>query len=108
MIHRYRLCVMIVAVLALAACGMPSVVKNSPGPDSAVDRASLVQSLKAAGATVEIHDSIRQPFFTPEGQLIGVGKTDLQVFEYPSEGDMEKEAAQIAPDGGSVGTSMVN
>jgi hypothetical protein len=55
-----------------------------------------------------VHDPIRQPFFQPAGQLIGVGNTDLQVFEYASVDDMEKEAARVAPDGGSVGTSMVN
>ena len=32
---------------------------------------------------------------------------DLQVFEYENSEAMEKEASQVAPDGGSIGTSMV-
>jgi hypothetical protein len=33
---------------------------------------------------------------------------DLQAFEYESAEAMAKEAALVAPDGGSVGTSMVD
>lgn len=32
---------------------------------------------------------------------------DVQVFEYENEEAMESEASQVAPDGGSIGTTMV-
>lgn len=72
------------------------------------DQASLVTALGAAGATVETGDPITQPFFTPEGKNIKVNGADVQVFEYESAEAMENEASQVAPDGGSIGTSMVN
>jgi hypothetical protein len=72
------------------------------------DQATLIAALKAAGATVEVGDSITQDFFRPEGHIIKVNGADVQVFEYESADAMENEASQVAPDGGSIGTSMVS
>ena len=72
------------------------------------DQATLIAALKAAGATVEVGDSITQDFFRPEGHIIKVNGADVQVFEYESAEAMENEASQVAPDGGSIGTSMVS
>ncbi|HEX9331151.1 MAG TPA: hypothetical protein VF896_04620, partial [Anaerolineales bacterium] len=63
--------------------------------------------LQEAGATIETGDSINQEFFTPEAHTVKVNGADLQVFEYKNAQAMEKEASQVAPDGGSVGTSMM-
>ncbi|MGE5251393.1 MAG: hypothetical protein ACM3QS_14410 [Bacteroidota bacterium] len=108
MIHRYVLGFLLLAGILLSACGRSQGPNPAAGPAKVEDPASLMEALKAAGKTVELHDPIRQPFFTPEGRLVGLGNTDLQVFEYPSAAEMEKEAAQVAPDGGSVGSSMIN
>jgi len=72
------------------------------------DQATLIAALKAAGATVEVGDSSTQDFFLPEGHIIKVNGADVQVFEYESAEAMENEASQVAPDGGSIGTSMVS
>jgi len=72
------------------------------------DQATLIAALKAAGETVEVGDSITQDFFRPEGHIIKVNGADVQVFEYESAAAMENEASQVAPDGGSIGTSMVS
>ena len=72
------------------------------------DQTTLIAALKAAGATVEVGDSITQDFFRPEGHIIKVNGADVQVFEYESADAMENEASQVAPDGGSIGTSMVS
>ncbi len=72
------------------------------------DQAGLVAALEAAGAQVEPGDPISQPFFTPEGQSLLVNEADIQVFEYPDGQAMEAEASQVAPDGTSVGTTMVD
>lgn len=82
----------------LAASGNSSGVQDLTG---------LVKALENAGATVESGEPITQTFFTPEGQTLKVNGADLQVFEYGSPEEMEKEAAEVAPDGGSVGTSMM-
>ncbi|HUE99887.1 MAG TPA: hypothetical protein VMN99_11575 [Anaerolineales bacterium] len=71
------------------------------------DYVSLVDALRAAGATVGPGDSVEQAFFSVTGQIIKVNGADVQVFEYESAEAMEAEAALVAPDGGSVGTSMV-
>jgi hypothetical protein len=73
-----------------------------------VDYVSRIDTLRAAGATVEPNGEITQPFFTPTGQAITVNRADVQVFEYPGEALAASEAAQVAPDGGSIGTNMVS
>jgi hypothetical protein len=81
---------------------------NSTSESQAVeDQASFIAALQAADATVEVGDPITQAFFTPKGKSIKVNGADVQVFEYESAEAMEKEASQVAPDGGSIGTSMV-
>ena len=80
----------------------------TPTPAPVVEEwASLMAALQAAGATVEVGDSLTQDFFTPEGHILTVNGADIQVFEYADTATMESEASQVAPDGGSVGTSMV-
>lgn len=94
---------LLVLALMLAACGNASA--NSGGPVE--DYASLVDALRAAGATVEPGDEVYQDFFTVDGRIIQVNGADVQVFEYETPEAMEAEAALVAPDGGSVGTSMI-
>lgn len=81
---------------------------TSPVADPVVEnQASLLLDLQHAGATTEVADTVIQDFFTPEGNIIRVNGEDIQVFEYEDAEAMEREAAQVAPDGGSVGTSMM-
>lgn len=78
-------------------------------PRAEEDTDSLIADLQAEGATTETGDSITQDFFNTEGQFITInGKEGVQVFEYESAEAMESDASQVAPDGGSIGTSMVN
>jgi len=72
------------------------------------DKAGLVTALQDAGAAVETGEPISQAFFTPEGSILKVNGADVQVFEYESIEAMQEEASQVAPDGGSIGTSMVS
>jgi len=98
----------LIFVFATVGCGSsptPSPTSESP---TVQDRASLLNILQAAGAKVETGDSITQEFFSPEGQTVKVNGADLQVFEYENAEAMESEASEVAPDGGSIGTSMVN
>ena len=67
----------------------------------------LSENLRATGASVEAGTSILQPFFSVPGRLLTVNESDVQVFEYPSLEEAERQAAQVAPDGSSVGTTMV-
>jgi hypothetical protein len=100
--------VFLVLALAMSSCGTSATPSPPSEPYTVQDQASLLSFLQAAGATVETGDPITQQFFTPEGQTLKVNGADLQVFEYESAEAMEKEASQVAPDGGSIGTSMVD
>lgn len=71
------------------------------------DNASLVEELRLMGNSVESLESIYQPFFTPQGQIIELNDEDIQVFEYSSEEEANKEAVQVSADGISVGTTML-
>ena len=93
-------------VLALVVSGCANTA--SPEPLVVEDQAGLIAALQAAGATVEVGDPISQDFFGPEGNILKVNGADVQVFEYESADTMENEASQVAPDGGSIGTSMVS
>ena len=71
------------------------------------DYVSLLDALRAAGATVEPGETVEQAFFGPVGQIIKVNATDVQVFEYPDDDAAEADAALVSEDGGSIGTTMV-
>lgn len=68
---------------------------------------SLIDNLRAAGATVEPVGEIEQVFFSVKGQSIMVNGNDVQVFEYADVAAADTDAALVATDGGSVGTTMV-
>ena len=69
---------------------------------------SLVDSLRAASATVEPAGTISQPFFEPEGQFLTVNGEDVQAFEFASEVEADAIAETVSVDGSSVGTSMIS
>jgi len=114
---RYRILPVLLFALTVSACGKVSTPTSppvstdspnmSPEPVIVEDRASLIAALEALGATVEVGEPITQAFFSPEGSIIKVNGADVQVFEYENAEAMENEASQVAPDGGSIGTSMV-
>ena len=86
------------------AAGTPIVSHGGP----VLDYVSLIDTLRAGGAKVDPNGSITQPFFTPVGAAIKVNGSDVQVFEYADNASADSSAAKVAPDGGSVGTSMVS
>ena len=97
---------------AISACGQSTKANVSPSaspkPLAVEDQNGLLSALNAAGATVEVGDSITKDFFSVEGQMVKVNGTDLQIFEYENAEAMEKDASQVAPNGGAIGTSMVS
>ena len=101
----------LVFAFTVSACGNAATsvpLSTEPAQPLAVeDKASFLTALQASDATAEIGDSVTQDFFSPEGSIIKVNGQDVQVFEYENNEAMENEASQVAPDGGSVGTSMM-
>jgi hypothetical protein len=97
---------LLMAAMLFAACAPQG--ESSAEPVEEADLGSLSQALRAAGATIESNETISQPFFSVEGQILKVNDADVQVFEYKSAEALETDAAQVSADGGSVGTSMIS
>jgi len=92
--------VLILVPLLLAAC-VPTV-------DTACDSVDgLTAALRDSGAEADSGEQIDQSFFTVPAQRLVVNAEDVQVFAYPSVDLARSDAAQVSPDGYSVGTSMV-
>lgn len=68
----------------------------------------LLAALRESGSTVESAGSVSQPFFVPEGKVMKVDGSQVQVFEFSSEQDAQSAADTISPDGSSVGTTMIS
>ena len=109
--YQFVFALLLVVSILVSGCDGNASTAISPtsttGSQVVEDQNSLIAALQASGATVEVGDPITQPFFTPQGNTLKVNGADVQVFEYESAEAMENEAAQVAPDGGSIGTSMV-
>lgn len=74
--------------------------------DPLTDYASLVDALRASGLTVDIVDTVEQPFLQPEsGTVLGLSggelgqPAEIQVFEYRDAESAAADATQIGPDG---------
>ena len=96
-----------VTVAILVSCTAPQEADES-GTRSVSTYDELVAALRDMGSAVESLNPISQPFFVPEGRVIRVDGSEVQVFEYPSEDDALSAAGTISSDGGSIGTSMVS
>lgn len=98
-------------VLVMSGCekaASPIPLTTEPAQPAVVeDKASFIAALQTSNATAEIADSVTQDFFSPEGSIVKVNGQDVQVFEYENKEAMESDASQVAPEGGSIGTSMV-
>lgn len=90
----------------IEACRSNATPNASPTVLPVMDLGSLSAALRAQGATAELVDTLEPDFFSAEVQVVKVNEADLQVFEFENAEAMEKEASQVAPDGGSIGTSM--
>ena len=81
------------------------IVVSHGGP--VTDFVSLVDNLRATGATVDPAGTVTQPFFDPQGQLLTVNGADVQVFEFASTEEAATAASTVSTDGSSIGTSII-
>lgn len=72
------------------------------------DYASLVASLRAAGASAKPGDEVDQPFFPVTGKMIEAHGEDVQVFEFADATAADAQAGRISPTGSTVGTTKVH
>lgn len=100
------------AILRLLGAALGAQIAGGPAGQTAtrepvLDRLSLVDALRAAGASVGAAGEVTQPFFSVAGQIITVDGDEVQVFEYAAAPAAAAEAQQVAPDGRSAGTTRV-
>jgi hypothetical protein len=103
---------LVLAFFAAACGGRPAAAGPEAEPTASQagpvqEMTSLVDALRAAGATVELGEPVEQPFFSVGGDILKVNGVDVQVFEYNSMEAMDADAAQVSDDGGSTGTSTI-
>ena len=97
-----------VLLVVVAACGSgesssqpttPAVSHGGP----VKDYISLVDNLRAAGATVDPAGTVSSDFFAPQGQLLTVNGERVETFEFAS-----AEEADAAADGVSASSSSIS
>lgn len=105
-IHRLALSVTLLTTAAILVACATSQDAGETGSVGTYDE--LVAALRDNGSAVESLEPISQPFFEPEGRVIRVDGSEVQVFEYPNEEDAQLAAGTISSDGSSVGTTMIS
>ena len=99
------LVMLLLVALVFTTCGSKPKLSHG-GP--VLDYVSLLDSLRAGGASVEPAGEIEQPFFSVTGRVIKVNGGDVDVFEYDDSDDADAEAKKVSPDGRWVGKIHVN
>lgn len=96
-------------LLLACAAGSGSDTPTAPAASesSALTAASLVDSLRRAGLTLEDAGTVEQPFFSVPAHVYQVEGRDLQVYEFATAADAQAAVAQVSPTGSPIGTSMV-
>ena len=109
---KYLLFAILFTTLILSAC-QPANQSTSEGDqdsgetlDEILDTQGLADALESAGATVGQEGEVDQPFFSVPGQVITINGESIQVFEYVDSAQADAEAALVALDGSSIGTTM--
>ena len=69
----------------------------------------LVLAFESVGATVELAETLDQPFFSVQAQVVLLNENQaLQVYEYADEISAMVDVELVAPSGSSIGTSQVS
>lgn len=84
------------------------VVWGESREEPVTDYASLMDNLHAAGIIAKPGGDAVQPFFSVQGKIIKVYGEDAQVFQYAHETETDAQSAQVSPNGGTVGTTMIH
>lgn len=88
--------VILLITVALVACGAAA-PRSAGGP--AQDYAGLVNTLRAAGATVVEEGTVAQPLLSVSGTVLTVNGERVQTFEYATSAAAAADANGISADG---------
>ncbi len=98
---RIALALAAVAIMLLAGWAIYAQV-------TALTYGGLVDRLRGEGATVQQTGTVSQPFFSASGRVLRVNGQDVQVFEYPVPLLAARDAANVSPDGSTIGNTQVD
>lgn len=105
------LSLLLFAWVGLAACGSHSGFadqQNTSAPNETQRKAmgltELIAQLKTAGAQVVAGADINEPFMDVQGHTLTVNGEHIQVYEFASVSDTNKQASRVSPDGTSFTT----
>ncbi len=101
--QRYFVILIVVLGLIASACSTGGEDNASGGLSTVND---LIAALDAQGLSVSRGDQFEQPFFSVPAMSLNPAEVGIQVFEYADEASAQEDAALVAADGSSVGTSM--
>jgi hypothetical protein len=110
-VRRLAVCWLLAAAALGSGADSAAADKSGQGESRArpvTDYASLVASLRAAGASVKRGEAVEQPFFPVTGRMIQVHGEDVQVFQFADAAMADAQAARISPSGSTVGTTRVH
>lgn len=100
--------VILCVVLLVSACAGGTGDRAAAAATTAgTNSASVVAALRDAGLEVRDAGTVEQPFFGVPAHVYVVDGRDLQLYEFAAADDAERAAAQVAPSGSPIGTSMV-
>jgi hypothetical protein len=72
---------------------------TSQAETTVMDRASLIDALRARGLNVQTAGEVQQPFFEVSGTTLKVAGADVQVFEFADAAAAKQAMSAIGPDG---------
>ncbi len=88
-------------LVALTACSQQA--SSSP----VMDYKLLVKKLQAAGTPVAYAGNVSQSFMNAQGQLITIHGEQVEVYEYATADDADKQASTISSDGSTFTTKSL-
>ena len=109
----FLICWLSVAAAGTASCGGEVSPANQAQPRKSqggpvTDYASLIDGLRAGGASVKPEGEVDQPFLSVSGTMIKLHGEDVQVFQYSNAAAVEAQAARVSRDGSAVGTTKIH
>jgi len=104
----FQIVLALLLLVVLIACDRQPVVEPDAGSETSIsDSDSLVEALRAAGATVEPAGVLEDPVFQTEAQMITVNGQSIQVFEFENEEAAEVAAGTVSQAGTLIGEMIV-
>ena len=96
----------IIAVVLIV--GSVFYIINKANSNEALDAIAFFDKLEKYEPGIRAENTSKVIFFNVEAKNIKIGEGKIQIFEYPSAEEMEKEASRISDDGYQVKNVMIN